>query len=190
MDEQEQFHHHQLAKHCRICGSRQQKPKSKVTTYDCTGYREELLQVFQVDTSSDTEDTHPTQFCHCGYCAMWRAMTARAKGAPYTTSVITYEWQQHSSDCRVSAKSQRLLLNIMSLRCSICLEVYQCPVEMQCGTLVCAACCSHWVQVTAGVSCFLTSLATQTSNIRRVRSAESDMTRSHVPLPAHAVRKP
>ncbi len=39
------------------------------------------------------------------------------------------------------------------LRCSICLEVYQCPVELQCGTLVCAACCSQWVQVTAGVSC-------------------------------------
>ena len=101
MDEQQQYHHHQLAKHCRICGNRQQKAKSKTTTYDCTGHREQLLQAFRVDISSDTEDIHPIQFCQHCYCAMQRARTAAAKGVPYTTSVITYKWQQHSSDCRV-----------------------------------------------------------------------------------------
>ncbi len=104
MDEQQQYHHQQLAKHCRICGNRQQKAKSKATTYSCTGHREQLLQVFGVDTSSDTDDTHPARFCHRCYCALRRAMTAREKGAPYTTSVVTYEWQEHSSDCRESNK--------------------------------------------------------------------------------------
>jgi len=44
-------------------------------------------------------------------------------------------------------------LDASDLRCPICMEVYQCPVELQCRTLVCATCCSRWVQVTAGVSC-------------------------------------
>ena len=104
MDEQQQYHHQQLAKHCRICGNRQQKAKSKDTTHvhDCAAHRERLLQAFGVDTSSDTADTHPAQFCHRCYCAMRRAMTDTAKGVPYTTSVTTYKWQQHSSNCKVT----------------------------------------------------------------------------------------
>ncbi len=51
--------------------------------------------------SSDTEDTHPTELYHRCHSAMWRAMTARAKGASYTTSVIMHEWQEHSSDFRM-----------------------------------------------------------------------------------------
>ena len=79
MDEQQHYHHHQLAKHCRICGSKQQKAKSKTTTYDCTGHRDHLLQAFRVDISSDAKDIHPTQFCQHCYCAMRRAMSAAAK---------------------------------------------------------------------------------------------------------------
>ncbi len=44
-------------------------------------------------------------------------------------------------------------IDASNVSCSICTEVYRCPVQLQCGTLVCAACCSQWVQVSAGVSC-------------------------------------
>ena len=44
-------------------------------------------------------------------------------------------------------------MDASELRCPICMDVYWCPVQMQCRTLVCATCCSQWVQVTAGVDC-------------------------------------
>ncbi len=65
MDEQEQFHHHQLAKHSRICGSRQQEAKSKASTYDCAGHREELLQVFLVATPRTLMRRRPEQKGFC-----------------------------------------------------------------------------------------------------------------------------
>ncbi len=95
----------------RIFGNRLQKAKSKITTYTCTGYKEKLLQAFRVDVSSDAEGTHPTHFCKCCYVAMSRVMTATAKGTPYTTSVINYQWQEHSGDCRV-CKSRQLLIQL------------------------------------------------------------------------------
>jgi len=36
---------HALEQHCRVCGGRLQKAKSRKTYYDCTHYKEELRTI-------------------------------------------------------------------------------------------------------------------------------------------------
>jgi len=51
--------HHSLEKHCRVCGGRLQKAKSRASAYKCRLYMEELRSTFQVDVTTDEPDVHP-----------------------------------------------------------------------------------------------------------------------------------
>lgn len=56
------FHQLQLAKHCRVCGKRLCKAKSKAPTFKCTDHQSILFQCFGVDVSQDDPMTHPLKF--------------------------------------------------------------------------------------------------------------------------------
>lgn len=76
-----EFHHQQLAKHCRICGNRLSKKNKQAPAYHCTQFPTDLLSTFGVDISSAV---HPTQFCNPCYSVTRRADKARKVGLPYT----------------------------------------------------------------------------------------------------------
>ena len=65
MDEEK--HVEQLAKHCRVCGNRLQKGKSRSSTYACVNKKEELQLTFGVTVDNDKSEVHPSYFCGSCY---------------------------------------------------------------------------------------------------------------------------
>jgi len=74
---------HALDQHCRVCGGRLQKAKSRKTYYDCTHYKEELRTTFLIDVRGDSSDIHPKSFCGSCYAVIRRHSEAVLKGLPY-----------------------------------------------------------------------------------------------------------
>ena len=58
------YHKNELERACRVCGKRLCKAKKRERSHLVQEHSSELAQVFQIDTSGDSEDTHPTLFCH------------------------------------------------------------------------------------------------------------------------------
>ena len=94
------YHKSELQKACRVCGKRLNKAKGRERSHLVQEHSSELAQVFQIDTSGDTEDTHPTFFCHPCRVFM-RSWHRNERRAPAVGRV--YTWHKHSeSDCMVS----------------------------------------------------------------------------------------
>lgn len=96
-----EFHQQQLGKHCRVCGRRLCKLKSKAPVYLCTEYSEDLLNL-GVDVSGDVPTIHPLKFCNPCRAMFKRAEKARKAGVPYTHTTKPMEWTSHAdSSCLV-----------------------------------------------------------------------------------------
>lgn len=91
------FHLQQLPRHCRICGNHH-----RGTTYTVTSYRASLLSAFDMNTTSDNSEIHPTLFCQSCYSVIKRAETAKREKKEYKPSVTPFVWSRHDSDCTVS----------------------------------------------------------------------------------------
>ena len=96
-----EFHQQQLNKHCRVCGKRLCKVKSKAPTYLCTEYSEDLLH-FGVDVSGDIPTVHPLKYCNPCRAMLKRAEKARSAELPYTHNTKPMEWTPHNEDCSVT----------------------------------------------------------------------------------------
>jgi len=90
-----EFHSEQLAKHCRICGNRLCKAKSRAAAYLCTKFQEDLLAYFQVDVHQDEEHVHPQKFCSRCYAARSTATKAASKKIPYKHAITPIDWKPH-----------------------------------------------------------------------------------------------
>ena len=96
------YHKSELQKACRVCGKRLNRAKGRERSHLVQEHSSDLAQVYQIDTSGDTEDTHPTLFCHkCQvFMRSWRKSAERR--APAVGRI--YTWQKHTeNDCVVSS---------------------------------------------------------------------------------------
>ena len=97
-----EFHQQELQKHCRVCGKRLCKAKSKATIYPCIQHQDSLLKSFGIDVSQDNSTIHPLKFCNPCYAVTRRWAKAFADGVHYTHSVQLMDWSPHSlSSCQV-----------------------------------------------------------------------------------------
>ena len=73
-----------LKHHCRVCG----KLFGNKTKYDCKKYSR-ILEVFEIDPTSDSDDVHPEAFCNTCYLT--------AKRTPRTKQIRNpVKWLPHS----------------------------------------------------------------------------------------------
>ena len=89
--------HSSIDKYCRVCGGLLQK-KKKQTQYSCATHREKLKETFEIDTSGDDSDIHPTHFCNTCYSVVRRQIAASREGIPYGHSIVTFQWQAHTEE--------------------------------------------------------------------------------------------
>lgn len=95
------YHRNELKKVCRVCGKRLNKAKGRDRSYVVEAKKEELDQVFGLDTSTDSPDIHPPKFCHLCmvYIRSWRQ---RGGGGLQSLSRV-YKWTAHNEqECTVS----------------------------------------------------------------------------------------
>lgn len=95
------FHQSQLAKHCRVCGRRLSKARSRAIVYDCSAHQPGLFTSFGVNLGDDDADTHPPKFCNPCYLTMKRDLKARAEGTRYLHEVNPFTWIKHGPGCQV-----------------------------------------------------------------------------------------
>ena len=97
-----EFHHQELQRHCRVCGKRLRKAKSKATVYPCTRHQDSLLKCFGIDVSQGESTIHPLKFCNPCNAVTRRWAKAFADGVHYTHSVQLMDWSPHTeSTCLV-----------------------------------------------------------------------------------------
>ena len=101
MDDEQQWHVQQLSRHCRICGQRLQKERSRSSSYACIEKQEDLEMTFGIYTGVD-ETLYPSHFCNSCYAKTKRSRESTAKGEPYNPAISVFVWTPHSSpDCTV-----------------------------------------------------------------------------------------
>ena len=70
--------------------------------YVCEDHKGDLLKVFGIDYSSDTEGVHPPYFCERCNAVVVKAIAAANKKKIYLHSVTVFTWSGHTqSDCHV-----------------------------------------------------------------------------------------
>ena len=105
MDDDKCWHVEQLAKHCRVCGNRLQKGKTR-STYACTNKKEELQLTFGVTVDNDCSTVHPSHFCNSCYLKSKRTMESIKKGEPYNPAISIFHWKPHSTEtCKIYRNS-------------------------------------------------------------------------------------
>lgn len=98
-----EYHKIGLRKACRVCGKRVNKAKGRDRSYLVDEHSRELAVVFNIDTSSDCEDTHPLSFCHLCRVFM-RSWQTRGGTAPAVGRV--FSWAKHTEPtCMVSKRA-------------------------------------------------------------------------------------
>ena len=104
-----EYHSTELAKACRVCGKRLNKSKGQRNrSFLVAEHTKDLMEVFSIDSSTDSMHIHPPSFClSCRvFMTTWRS---RATGTPAVSRV--YIWEPHTEpDCRVSR-----VLNILKI---------------------------------------------------------------------------
>lgn len=53
-----------LEDHCRVCGEKLQKAKSRMTSFPCAEHKADLQTAFDIDVTHDNEQVHPSHFCN------------------------------------------------------------------------------------------------------------------------------
>ena len=96
-----EYHQQQLEKHCRVCGKRLHKAKSKTTVYPCIHHQDPLMKCFEIDVSRDDPTTHPSKFCNPCYAVTRRWTKAAMDTVHYAHNVKSMEWSSHSENCAV-----------------------------------------------------------------------------------------
>ena len=103
----EEWHVQQLTQHCRVCGNRIQKAKKGddvCRKYACVDLVCDLRSFLKVDTTSDTEETHPPYICRQCYNALQKCKLAQQKGENRSNSITAFTWEAHCDNCNVCLK--------------------------------------------------------------------------------------
>ena len=92
-------HRDALERLCRVCG-RLVVTKAMKVKHLCADFKEQLLEVFKIDTVSDSPDIHPQFFCHSCKIVLLKASNAVKQ---YQHRTVVFEgWCNHvESSCRV-----------------------------------------------------------------------------------------
>ena len=100
-----EVHTELLTKHCRVCGKRLSKAKSRSTSYSCSEHQDTLQTCFGIDLSLDTASVHPLRFCNRCYMITRRMVANRERNMPYHHAVVPMKWTPHAhgDDCQVLA---------------------------------------------------------------------------------------
>ena len=98
-----------LEDHCRVCGEKLQKAKSRVTSFSCIGHKAGLQTAFDIDVTHDNKQVHPPHFCNSCNRKMNRVCMSKVQVLPYKPTIKVYEWTPHaSSACSVSTHGKSL----------------------------------------------------------------------------------
>ena len=92
------YHTKQLLLHCRVCGHRVMKRKSKRQTYECKAFAAHLQIAFSINTLTDNPQVHPERFCLCCHHSMQRVISARAEGVHHRCLVTPFVWEVHTNE--------------------------------------------------------------------------------------------
>lgn len=99
-----------------MCGKRLNKAKGRDRSYIVEEKKEELVQVFGLDTSTDSPDIHPYKFCHS--CMVYIRSWKQRGGGQQSQSRV-YMWTPHNEpECTVS-KFILTLLVVLPV-CQVC----------------------------------------------------------------------
>ena len=64
-----------LGRLCRVCG-RQMLTKAVKVKHLCSDFKEQFMEVFQIDIKSDSPNIHPQFFCHSCKIVLLQASSA------------------------------------------------------------------------------------------------------------------
>ena len=93
------FHCECLKKICRVCGCYLEHTRAK---YSCEDHQDGLIKAFNIDHTSDLEDTHPPFFCERCLGVVVKAVAAAKDEKVYLHSVRVCVWSGHEEeDCQV-----------------------------------------------------------------------------------------
>ena len=96
------YHIKQLPLHCRVCGHRVIKRKSKKEIYECKAFAADLQLAFSINTLTDNPQVHPEHFCKCCHLSMTRGISARAEGVHHRCALTPFVWEVHANEgCKV-----------------------------------------------------------------------------------------
>lgn len=91
-----ELHQQALDSLCRCCGNSVKKYRD---VYECMEYKDEILNTFKVDVTSDDITACPRWFCHCCRLVLQRAMVANENRQVYTHTVKVYTmWRKHADE--------------------------------------------------------------------------------------------
>ena len=218
MDVERDAHAIVLGEHCRVCGEKLHKAKTRSTSFPCTSHKDALKTAFNIDVDQDDTRQHPPHFCMSCYKKMKRTCTSREDAVPYTPTVHIFQWTLHTEEeCLVSTDSiykhtctSRMLqvcqhfdalarggrgkrlkgqgrpkgvtpmacINHIkeiapdplftcgpdssptymgrvqdSLKCTVCMDVLQSPIELPCNQLICSSCCIKSISTSRSTMC-------------------------------------
>ena len=96
------YHIKQLPLHCRVCGHRVIKRKSKKEIYECKAFAADLQLAFSINTLTDNPQVHPEHFCKSCHLSMTRGISARAEGVHHRCALTRFVWEVHANEgCKV-----------------------------------------------------------------------------------------
>ena len=92
----------QVQLHCRVCGQRLTKVKTKSIAYQCKAIAEKLQTAFGIDTSGDDLHIHPESMCKCCKLSIDRVISAMKNKVHHRSAVVLFQWEKHSNqECKV-----------------------------------------------------------------------------------------
>ena len=91
-----EYHTNGLKKVCMVCGKRLKKAKGRERSYLVLEYSRELAEVFQIDSSADSEGIHPVSFCHSCRVFMRSWHTRGGGGGEVPAVGRVFTWERHS----------------------------------------------------------------------------------------------
>ena len=87
----------QVQLHCRVCGQRLTKVKTKSIAYQCKAIAEKLQTAFGIDTSGDGLHIHPESMCKCCKLSIDRVISAMKNKVHHRSAVVLFQWEKHSN---------------------------------------------------------------------------------------------
>ncbi|KAL5478035.1 hypothetical protein EMCRGX_G024910 [Ephydatia muelleri] len=147
------YHIKQLPLHCRVCGHRVIKRKSKKEIYECKAFAADLQLAFSINTLTDNPQVHPEHFCKSCHLSMTRGISARAEGVHHRCALTPFVWEVHANEgCKIAPPpifshepypplaSQNSSTVMNELKCVVCSNIVTQPLELPCRKLACTRC--------------------------------------------------
>ena len=108
----------QVQLHCRVCGQRLTKVKTKSIAFQCKAIADKLQTAFGIDTSGDDLHIHPESMCKCCKLSMDRVISAMKNKVHHRSAVVLFQWEKHcNQECKVKGVHGEQSLKMHLYRC-------------------------------------------------------------------------